>query len=181
MVIGSLLTSISLPSLLSLPLHTLNLPHPIRHMLSGFSIPWINYQREAVLLHGKHWHKPLLEAEMNEWGADTWVCTRYCVLPCSAGAFRGDFRRSPEISGECVILRCSVHLDWDGLREVPVIRFDANTQAAKAYLWSTGVAMNRRCEGRWKEQHSATNIIRQTHTHEILSDSQWRSHKEADQ
>lgn len=88
--------------------------------------------------------------------ACTWECTRYCVLACSAGA---------EMSGECVIALCSVHLDWVGLWKVPAIRFDTNTQAAKAYLWSTGVTVNRRCEGRWEEQHSVTDNIRCAHTH----------------
>lgn len=110
----------------SLPLQTLNLCHPIRRMLSFSFSPWINYQREAVLLHGKRWRSPLLEMEIK-----AHMHTRCYALTHSVGA---------EISGECVYcsLLCTSGPSW-ALKGSCDSIWPTNTQAAaKKLVWEGG-------------------------------------------
>lgn len=54
---------------------------------------------------------------------------------------------------ECVIARCSIHLDRVGLSKVPMIR----CAAAKACLWWMAAGMSGRHEGQPEVQRSVTN------------------------
>lgn len=127
--------------------------------MSFYFSPWINYQRESVLLRGKHRHSPLLERNEGPYACG-----------CVHAVVRFPDQSVQRFQGSVLSLGALyIWTAWVGLWKVPVIRFDTNTRAAvaaaKAYLRSMGVSMNGRCEGRWKEQRSVTNNIRCAQTH----------------
>lgn len=151
----SLLTSFHLhvsfisPSLflsfsLSLPLHISVPPsantksllsHQAQRMLSFSFSPWINYQRGSFA----SW-KTLALAFVGD--RNEGACAHWCVCVCPCCQCKDLW--------VCVITRCSVHLDWVGLSEVPIIRCDTHTHTqnnSSSSSWRLDLFQNvRACE-----------------------------------